>query len=135
METQINREIVNLVVGQAATAPAARIEMVAVRFEAQAARGETISDSAGRIVTPATAAEIASQLRQQVAVAQPAAPVAPTSAPAGKVRVRIVDFGRGIRYAKQCGGMYEPASKTWLIPASRNELNGPANYGWKIVGR
>lgn len=72
------------------------------------------------------------------------APVKPTTAsglqpvPDGMVRIRIAardsnSFGKAIKAAKRVRGCYEPEIRTWLIPATANELNAPASYGWAIV--
>jgi hypothetical protein len=52
-----------------------------------------------------------------------------------KVRVRITNnnFGYGLKTVKRLGGIYEPATKTWLVPADKGELNAPGNYSLAIV--
>lgn len=58
--------------------------------------------------------------------------------PAGYTRVRIVatgrSFGKAVDKAKRVRGRYEPATKTWLIPANADELKSPSGYGWQVVG-
>lgn len=49
------------------------------------------------------------------------------------VKLNPRDFNTGLRYAKKVGGKYNPADKTWDIPASRVELNAPASYGWIVI--
>jgi hypothetical protein len=52
------------------------------------------------------------------------------------VSVQIIsksNFAKCVGYAKKAGGKFDPATKTWAIPADRAELNAPAAYGWKIV--
>lgn len=50
-----------------------------------------------------------------------------------EVRITNTNFSLGLRTAKRLGGKYNPANKTWSIPASANELNGPRLYSWEIV--
>lgn len=64
------------------------------------------------------------------------APSAPTSI---RVRLDPANFAMGQRYARQFGGTYDPASKTWSIPLRRNgvannALNAPRSYGLIPVG-
>lgn len=49
------------------------------------------------------------------------------------VRLSQKHFGTGLKYAKRCGGKFNPADKTWDIPADRPELNAPGAYGWIVV--
>ena len=42
-------------------------------------------------------------------------------------------FEKGLKYAKQVNGVYNPATKTWAIPAGTRELGAAASYGWIIV--
>lgn len=42
-------------------------------------------------------------------------------------------FSKGLRYARQARGRYNPVSRTWSIPAACNMLNLPSAYGWIIV--
>lgn len=51
------------------------------------------------------------------------------------VRIKGNDFNRGLRYARQVGGRFNPADKTWNIPADRPELGAANAYGWVIVRR
>jgi len=53
-----------------------------------------------------------------------------------RVRVQITNtnFSYGVKTAKRVGGTFDPNSKTWLIPATANELNSPGSYSWRIVG-
>lgn len=51
------------------------------------------------------------------------------------VRVDARSFARGVKYAKQFGGRFDPASKTWLIPAERPELSALGAYGLIRVSR
>lgn len=54
-----------------------------------------------------------------------------------RITVRLAGgkaFEKGLRYAKQFGGTYNPATKTWSIPTHRNgiyndALNAPHLYG------
>ena len=43
------------------------------------------------------------------------------------------DFTRGLKYAKQVGGRYNPDSKTWSIPDGRPELSNARAYGWQVI--
>lgn len=49
------------------------------------------------------------------------------------IRINPNQFGKGLKYAKTARGKYNPASKTWEIPADCNMLNLPGAYGWIIV--
>jgi len=52
---------------------------------------------------------------------------------ANTVTVQVVDFARGIRYARAMGGRYDGISRTWEIPAERPELGALASYGLRRV--
>lgn len=49
------------------------------------------------------------------------------------VTVRVVNFKNGPRYARVMGGRFDPASKTWTIPANRPELGALGAYGLALV--
>lgn len=47
-------------------------------------------------------------------------------------------FTKALKYAKEFGGTFNPADKTWTIPTHRrgvynNALNAPQNYGLILV--
>jgi hypothetical protein len=49
------------------------------------------------------------------------------------VTVKVINFRHGVRHVKRMGGTYDPAAKTWLIPADRPELGNLAAYGLELV--
>lgn len=54
------------------------------------------------------------------------------------VRVSSSNFAKGVKYAKQFGGKFNPTTKTWTIPTHRNgiynnALNAPGLYGLIVV--
>lgn len=55
-----------------------------------------------------------------------------------QITVKVVNFKNGPKYARQFGGKFDPASKTWTIPTHRNgvynnALNGLGLYGLQAV--
>lgn len=56
------------------------------------------------------------------------------------VKVSQKNFDKGVKYAKQFGGKFNPETKTWDIPTHRNghynnACNALGNYGLIEVGR
>jgi hypothetical protein len=49
------------------------------------------------------------------------------------VRITSKNFSYGVKTAKAVGGKFDPATKTWRIPAESPYLNAPASYSWAIV--
>jgi hypothetical protein len=46
-----------------------------------------------------------------------------------RVAVDKANFAKGVKYAKQFGGTFDGATKTWTIPANRPELGNLRAYG------
>ena len=44
------------------------------------------------------------------------------------------NFAKGVKYAKRFGGRFDPATKTWQIPADRPEVKNLAAYYLRPVG-
>lgn len=56
------------------------------------------------------------------------------------VKISSDNFAKGVKYAKQFGGKYDPMMKTWTIPTHRNgvynnSLNAPGLYGLIVVSK
>lgn len=49
------------------------------------------------------------------------------------VRVKVIDFSKGVKYAKRMKGMYDENTKTWAIPATAPELGNLKAYGLERV--
>lgn len=45
------------------------------------------------------------------------------------VYVKVIDFKRGVKYAKQMGGEYDPTTKIWAVPSTAPELGNLKAYG------
>lgn len=46
------------------------------------------------------------------------------------------NFAKGVKNAKQVGGKFDPASKTWTLPDTQrvsDMLNAPGLYGWVVA--
>lgn len=49
------------------------------------------------------------------------------------VEVKVINFARGPKYARNMGGRYNPSTKTWTVPADAPELGAIGAYGLAIV--
>lgn len=52
------------------------------------------------------------------------------------IRISNNNFAKGIKYAKQVGGKFDPATKTWSLPDTQrvaDMLNAPGAYGWVVA--
>ena len=49
------------------------------------------------------------------------------------VRVKVIDFSKGVKYAKRMQGVYDDSTKTWAIPATAPELGNLKAYGLERV--
>ena len=47
--------------------------------------------------------------------------------------VKGARFDKAAKWAKGQGGIFDPQSKAWFIPATSNFLNAPGVYGWQFV--
>ncbi len=57
----------------------------------------------------------------------------PMSEQASVVRIKVIDFSKGIKYAKRMKGVYDPGTKTWAVPANAPELGNLRAYGLERV--
>lgn len=140
--TSIEQEAVEQFVAQAKAATPEQRQQVVARLQSMIDKRQATMYQGVKLQSAVFAATIEAinaidaPTAQTVAPTADTAPQQPATTPAGTVRVRLAGgkaFETGLRYAKKVGGRFDPATKTWLIPAGRNELNAPHNYGWVVA--
>lgn len=97
-------------------------------------------------VAPATPAPVPVVAHAAPAIASLAAPVAvahvapqaPTAPAPTHVQIRVAPtgsrfaFNAAVQNAKNAGGRFNPATKTWSIPAGHSSLQNPQQQGWVL---